>query len=44
MIALGVLLNKGLVRTSEIDAFIEAGLKDENELLAEEARAIGIGK
>ena len=41
MIALGVLLNKGLVRNSEIDAFIEAGLKDGNELLVEEAGAIG---
>ncbi|UII31085.1 glutamine--tRNA ligase/YqeY domain fusion protein [Fulvivirga ulvae] len=40
MITLGVLLNKGLVRNSEIDAFIEAGLNDENELLAEEAKAI----
>lgn len=40
MISLGVLLNKGLVRTSEIDAFIEAGLKDDNELLVDEARAI----
>lgn len=40
MITLGVLLNKGLVRNSEIDAFIEAGLKDGNELLAEEAESI----
>ncbi|GAA0194381.1 glutamine--tRNA ligase/YqeY domain fusion protein [Fulvivirga kasyanovii] len=40
MITLGVLLNKGLVRNSEIDAFIEAGLNDKNELLAEEAKAI----
>lgn len=40
MITLGVLLNKGLVRNSEIDAFIEAGLNDENELLVEEAKAI----
>ncbi len=41
MIVLGVLLNKGLVRNSEIDAFIEAGLNDENEILVEEAKAIG---
>jgi glutaminyl-tRNA synthetase len=40
MITLGVLLNKGLVRNSEIDAFIEAGLNDANELLAGEAKAI----
>jgi glutaminyl-tRNA synthetase len=40
MITLGVLLNQGLVRNSEIDAFIEAGLNDANELLAEEAKAI----
>ncbi|MDR7132360.1 glutaminyl-tRNA synthetase [Algoriphagus sp. 4150] len=40
MIALGVLLNKGQERNPEIDAFIEAGLADENELLAEEARGI----
>lgn len=41
MISLGVLLNKGLVRNSEVDAFIEAGLNDENELLVEEAKVIG---
>jgi glutaminyl-tRNA synthetase len=40
MITLGVLLNKGLVRNSEINAFIEAGLNDANELLAGEAKAI----
>lgn len=40
MISLGVLLNKGLVRNSEIDAFIEAGLNDGNELLSGEAKAI----
>ncbi|ELR71540.1 Glutaminyl-tRNA synthetase [Fulvivirga imtechensis AK7] len=40
MITLGVLLNKGLVRNSEIDAFIEAGLNDANELLASEAKTI----
>lgn len=44
-IALGVLLNKGLVRTSEMDAFIEACLKDPNEILLEEAKTItGIEK
>ncbi|MBL6448602.1 glutamine--tRNA ligase/YqeY domain fusion protein [Fulvivirga sp. 29W222] len=40
MISLGVLLNKGLERNAEIDAFIEAGLNDGNELLSEEAKAI----
>lgn len=40
MITLGVLLNKGLVRNSEIDAFIAAGLQDDNELLSEETKAI----
>lgn len=44
MIVLGVLLNKGLVRNSEIDTFIESCLKDENELLSAEAKAIGMGK
>ena len=40
MITLGVLLNKGLVRNSEIDDFIKAGLQDSNELLAAEAKKI----
>ncbi|MTI21719.1 glutamine--tRNA ligase/YqeY domain fusion protein [Fulvivirga sp. RKSG066] len=40
MLTLGVLLKKGLVRNSEIDAFIEAGLSDSNELLVAEAEAI----
>lgn len=43
MIALGVLLKKGLVRNSEIDAFIEAGLQDKDEMLAEEAKALKLG-
>jgi len=41
MIALGVLLNKGQERNSEIDSFIEAAIADENEELAGEAKRIG---
>lgn len=40
MITLGVLLNKGQERNSEIDAFIRAGIADENEELAKEAANI----
>lgn len=40
MIALGVLLNKGQERNSKIEAFIAAGLADDNEELAGEARKI----
>ncbi len=40
VIALGVLLNKGLVRSSEIDAFIEAALRDSDEMLSAEAKAL----
>ncbi|MEN2282111.1 glutamine--tRNA ligase/YqeY domain fusion protein [Algoriphagus sp. SE2] len=40
MITLGVLLNKGQERNSEIDQFIQAGLEDGNEQLVEEAKAI----
>lgn len=40
MITLGVLLNKGQARNSEIEAFIAAGLSDENELLVDEAKAV----
>ena len=40
MIALGVLLNNGQERNSDIDSFIEAGLTDENEELAGEAKKI----
>ena len=40
MITLGVLLNKGLERNPEIDAFITAALADENEELAGEAAKI----
>lgn len=40
MIALGVLLDKGQERTAKIEAFIAAGLADENEMLAEEAKKI----
>lgn len=40
MIALGVLLNKGQERNPEIDAFIEAGLADDNEELSVEAKKI----
>lgn len=39
-IALGVLLEKGLERNEAIEAFIQAGLEDDNELLMEEAKAI----
>jgi glutaminyl-tRNA synthetase len=41
MITLGVILNKGQERNSQIEAFIAAGLSDENELLIEEAKAVG---
>jgi glutaminyl-tRNA synthetase len=44
MITLGVLLNKGQARNSEIEAFIAAGLSDENELLVAEAKAVGSGQ
>jgi glutaminyl-tRNA synthetase len=44
MIALGVLLNKGQERNSEIDAFIEGGLADENEELVKEAKAVASEK
>jgi glutaminyl-tRNA synthetase len=40
MIALGVLLSKGQERNAEIDAFIAAGLADENEELVNEAKGI----
>ncbi len=40
MIALGVLLNKGQERNSEVEAFIEGGLADENEELVKEAKAV----
>lgn len=40
MISLGVLLTNGQERNSEIDAFIEAGLADENEELVKEASNI----
>ncbi|MEB2785580.1 glutamine--tRNA ligase/YqeY domain fusion protein [Algoriphagus persicinus] len=40
MITLGVLLNKGKARNPEIEAFIAAGLADENELLVNEAKGI----
>ncbi len=40
MIALGVLLKGGLERNEAIDAFIDAGLQDSNELLVAEAKAI----
>ncbi|WP_339880226.1 glutamine--tRNA ligase/YqeY domain fusion protein [uncultured Algoriphagus sp.] len=40
MITLGVLLNKGVERNPEIDAFIASGLADENEELAGEAAKI----
>ncbi|GAA5031721.1 glutamine--tRNA ligase [Marivirga lumbricoides] len=42
MISLGVLLKKGLIRNSEIDAFIEAGLQDKDEMLVEEAKRINL--
>ncbi len=41
MITLGVMLDKGQERNSQIEAFIAAGLSDENELLVEEAKAVG---
>ena len=40
MITLGVLLKNGQERNEVINAFIEAGLKDGNELLLEEAKAL----
>lgn len=40
MIALGVLLKKGLERNVKIEAFIEAGKQDDNELLMVEAQNI----
>ena len=40
MITLGILLNKGQERTDEINAFIQAGISDANELLVTEATAI----
>ncbi|MHA7128685.1 glutamine--tRNA ligase/YqeY domain fusion protein [Algoriphagus namhaensis] len=39
-IALGVLLRKGQERNAEIDAFLQAGADDSNELLSSEAKAI----
>jgi glutaminyl-tRNA synthetase len=42
MITLGVLLKNGQERNPEIDAFIAAGLADEDAQLAEEARAISL--
>jgi glutaminyl-tRNA synthetase len=39
-IAIGVLLEKGLERNAAIDAFMQAGIEDENEILAAEAKAI----
>jgi glutaminyl-tRNA synthetase len=41
MITLGVLLNKGQERNSQIEIFIATGLTDENEQLVEEAKALG---
>lgn len=41
MITLGVMLNKGTERNSAIDSFIATALIDENELLVEEAKAVG---
>jgi glutaminyl-tRNA synthetase len=41
MITLGVMLDKGQERNSQIETFIAAGLSDENELLVEEAKAVG---
>ncbi|MGK7390169.1 MAG: glutamine--tRNA ligase/YqeY domain fusion protein [Candidatus Cyclobacteriaceae bacterium M2_1C_046] len=38
MITLGVLLNKGLIRTSEMETFIDSCLQDPNEILVEEAK------
>ncbi len=40
MIALGVMLEKGLVRNSEIDQFIESCLDDKNVQLVEEAKGV----
>jgi len=40
MISLGVLLNKGQERNAQVEAFIAAGLADENEQLVEEAKKI----
>jgi len=40
MITLGVLLNKGQEKNSEIDAFISSGLSDGNEELVAEAKRI----
>lgn len=40
MITIGVLLAKGQERNAEIDAFIEAGLADENEELVGEAKKL----
>jgi glutaminyl-tRNA synthetase len=40
MIVLGVLLDKGQERNAKIEAFIAAGLADEHEMLAEEAKKI----
>lgn len=40
MIALGVLLKNGQERTPEIEAFIEAGINDSNEQLAEVAKTL----
>lgn len=39
-IALGVLLSKGQERNAEIDAFLQAGAEDANELLSGEAKAV----
>lgn len=40
MITLSVLLGKGLQRNSEIDAFIQSGIDDKDELLQKEATSI----
>ena len=40
MITLGVLLNNGLERNSEINDFIAKGLTDKNDLLVAEANAL----
>lgn len=39
-LVLGVMLKNGLKRNEKIDAFIQAGIEDGNELLSEEAKAI----
>jgi glutaminyl-tRNA synthetase len=39
-IALGVLLEKGLKKNEAVNAFIQAGLEDDNDLLAEEAKKV----